>query len=260
MPANDKPVPGDDTARAASEFATTHWSTILTARGDSAAAAAALERLCRTYHYPLYVYARRKGLRHHDAQDLTQEFFSRLLQGNLIQKADPGMGRFRNYVLCAFERLRVSEWRASTREKRGGGSLPLSLDEPQYERRFQLVAGTVVDPDSEFDRHVAEETLAAVMAVLAQDRPLVFQKLKGFLISEGQAEQYAKIGAELGMSRQAVSMAVCRLRKRYRELFREAVAKTVSHPEEIDDEVRVMFEAVIALQGGSATRDNSTPP
>src|SRR5215475_11749872 len=120
-------------------FATTHWSVVVEAgQNDSPKASQAMAQLCQTYWYPLYAYVRRKGYQAPDAQDLTQEFFARLLAGNYVAGADPRRGKFRSYLLGTLEYFLAGEWRRAHAEKRGGGRAAFSLDEVDAENRYLL--------------------------------------------------------------------------------------------------------------------------
>jgi hypothetical protein len=139
--------------RPAPVFATTHWSVVLTAAGnDTTRALAALERLCRTYWYPLYAYGRRRGHTAHDAQDLTQAFFARLLEHQSLSSANPCLGRFRSFMLTAMNRFITSEWKKEMAQKRGGGLMAFSLDWAAAERRFDLDPATHASPDKIFEK------------------------------------------------------------------------------------------------------------
>src|SRR6059036_989566 len=146
------PAPTD----AARQFATTHWSVVLTAgAGSSSVAQAALETLCRTYWYPLYAYIRRQGHSPHDAQDLTQEFFARLLQKDYLQAAGRDKGRFRTFLIVALKRFLANEWDRARAQKRGGGQVLLSLDTENAEARYQTEPAADLSADRIFERRWA---------------------------------------------------------------------------------------------------------
>ena len=132
-------------------------------RGGSTRAGLALARLCQTYWYPLYAYARRRGYRPHDAQDLTQEFFSRLLDGRLLARADPHRGRFRSFLLAAMNHFLANEWEKARARKRGGGLQPLSLDLAAAEERYDLEPADDATPDKAFDKQWALRLLEEVL-------------------------------------------------------------------------------------------------
>jgi RNA polymerase sigma factor (sigma-70 family) len=231
-------------------FASTHWTIVLAAADESSpAAAAALEKLCRTYWYPLYAYSRRRGYGPEDAQDLTQEFFSRLLQNNLLGVADRSKGRFRSFLLGCLEHFLAKEWRRANRQKRGGGVALLSLDAEHGEDRFRLESADPVSADKLYDRRWAITVIETALAALREEyqssgKTALYQELKGLLSGEAVGKSYAEIACRLAMTEGAVKVAVHRLRQRYGELLRAEVANTVTREGEIDDEVRFLFSAL----------------
>ena len=233
-----------------SEFASTRWSLVIAAgRRSSPEAAGALESLCRTYWFPLYAYVRRRVPDRHEAQDLTQEFFSRLLELNHFAVADPERGRFRAFLLTALKHFLTNEWEKSRALKRGGGRAPLSLDFDSGESRLSLEPANDQTPERLFDRQWAITLLDQVLIRLQTERDAAgkgrqFETLKQFLTGGREEASYANVAAELGMSAGAVKVAAHRLRQRYRELLRAEVAQTVAAPEEVDDEIRRLFEAL----------------
>jgi len=230
-------------------FNTTHWSVVLAAsEAASPAAQQALEQLCRTYWYPLYAYARRQGHPPEDAQDLTQAFFARFLEKNYVRLADRQRGRFRSFLLIALKRFLVEEWKRAGRQKRGGLESFVSLDDPQAEFRYAAEPGNEESPDVLFAKRWAatllEQTLGKLRAEFAgTGKPQLFEKMKRIVWGE-QEESYAKSGEELGMSEAALKVAVHRFRRRYGELLRAEVARTVSTPAEIEEELRYLISAL----------------
>ena len=228
-------------------FATTHWSVVLQAGElDSPNTSEALAQLCRTYWYPLYAYVRRKGYPAHDAQDLTQEFFARLLARNYLGGVERRKGKFRSFLLGAFEHFLAKEWRRAHAQKRGGGQVPFSLDEVDAENRYLLEPAHDLSPEKIFDRRWATTVLGDAMAELrkeywARNQKELFAKLEGLLSGDGAPASYAEIAESLGMNEGALKVAVHRLRKRYGELIRSQIAQTVATPEEIDEELRYLF-------------------
>jgi RNA polymerase sigma-70 factor (ECF subfamily) len=228
----------------AAVFATTHWSVVLAAGQSSGTGAqAALERLCRTYWFPLYVFARRQGNSPEDAQDLTQDFFCRLLEKNYLAKADPERGKFRTFLLRSLKHFLVNEWKRAGRLKRGGGVEFLSIDTKEAEDRYAAEAPDEFNPDAEYEKRWAVTLIEQVLTSLreefdAADKARLFEELKGFIWGEKSAATYAEIAGELNVSEGMVKVAVHRLRQRFRELLRAEVAHTVSRPEDIDGELR----------------------
>jgi RNA polymerase sigma-70 factor (ECF subfamily) len=228
-------------------FATTHWSVVLQAvQADSPRAPEALAQLCRTYWYPLYAYVRRKGYPPHDAQDLTQEFFARLLAKNYLTTADRRKGKFRSFLLGTFEHFLAKEWRRGHTQKRGGGCVPFSLDAVDAEKRYLLEPADEMTPERIFDWRWAETLLSRAMARLREEcqadgKALLFAKVEPLLSGSDASESYAEIRASLDMGQSAMKMAVHRLRRRYGELVRAEIAETVSSPEAVDEELRHLF-------------------
>jgi DNA-directed RNA polymerase specialized sigma24 family protein len=238
--------PNSEAGRAV--FATTHWSVVVEAgQEDSPKASQAMAHLCETYWYPLYAYVRRKGYAAPDAQDLTQEFFARLLARNYVAGADRQKGKFRSFLLGAFEHFLAREWRHAHAEKRGAGRAILSLDAVDAENRYLLEpAAEELTAESLFDRRWADTVLSQAMARLRDEcegegKALLFEKVEPQLSGEGEAAPYAEIGASLNMSESAFKMAVHRLRRRYGELVRAEIAQTAATPETAADELRYLL-------------------
>lgn len=231
-------------------FATTHWSVVLAARDTSSPAAdLALAELCRIYWYPLYAFIRRKGHRPHDAQDLTQAFFARLLEKNYVAQADRERGRFRTYLLAALTHFLADEWDKSKRLKRGGGREIMSFDAASAEERYRLEPVDQLDAAKLYERRWVTTLFDQVLARLEQEfrdtgKGALFSSLKSSLIGEDSALSYVQIGTQLGMSEDAVKQAVHRMRRRYRELFREEIAQTVAGPDEVEDELNHIFSVL----------------
>ena len=230
-------------------FATTHWSVVLAAGSrDTPQSAAALERLCRTYWYPLYAYVRRRGYSPEDAQDMIQGFFAHLLAGDFLRGVGPEKGRFRSFLLACLKHFLADQWAKSQTAKRGGEA-PLLFDLEQAEARYQLEARGEAYPENLYERRWALDLLDRVLDRLRQEavasgREVVFDRLQGCLLGERPNETYAQLGAKLGLSETAVKVTVHRLRQRYRELLREEIAHTVTSPDEFEDELRYLFEVV----------------
>lgn len=229
---------------APSLFVTTHWSVVLAAKDKSSPdSAAALEALCRAYWYPLYAFVRRQGQAPCDAQDLTQEFFARLLAKDYLASAAREKGRFRTFLRVALKRFLANEWDRAHRLKRGGGQPPLPLDTALAENRYQAERGDGLPADRLYERRWAMALLEQTLGRLRNEhasagKTAEFDLLKGVLMAERGAIDYGALGAELGISAGAARVAVHRLRKRFRELFRAAVADTVSEPDEVESELR----------------------
>lgn len=232
-------------------FVTTHWSVVLTARRtDTTRAQAALALLCQAYWYPLYAYVRRRGYDAHDAQDLTQEFFARLLAHDWLAQADRERGRFRSFLLAALSHFLANEWDRARAQKRGGAVeiVPLQLD--SAETRYGQEPADPLTPEQCYERRWVLALLDEVLNALrkehvAADTEEMFDALKPCLVGDRQAQPYAALAAKLGMTEGAVKVAVHRLRQRYRQLLREEIANTVATPEEVNEEMHHLF-AVLA--------------
>ena len=231
-------------------FATTHWSVVLSTQDkDSPRSAEALETLCRAYWYPLYAYVRRQGQQPHDAQDLTQSFFARLLEKDYLQSAVREKGKFRTFLLVALKRFLANEWDRARAQKRGGGQVHVPLDTELAEQRYQVEPTEGITADKVYERRWALTLLDQTMARLRQEfteagKANEFAQFKVFLTAEKGAIGYADIAAKTGMNEGAVRVAAHRLRRRFRELFREEIAHTVARPEDIDEEVRHLLDAL----------------
>jgi len=234
----------------AREFCTTHWSAVLRAAGETSPEAdRALDDLCRTYWYPLYAYVRRQGRSAEDAQDLTQEFFARLLERNAVRLADRERGRFRTFLLSSLKNFLINEWEKARAAKRGGGGVAFSLDEQDADGRYVMEPVDGLTPERIFEKRWAATLLANVLArlrqeYLAHDKGLLFDSLKPYVCGDTITEGYEEIAGRLGMSAGAVRVAMHRLRDMYRELLRAEVARTVESPVDIDEELRHLVAAL----------------
>jgi RNA polymerase sigma-70 factor (ECF subfamily) len=229
-------------------FATTQWSLVLNAgRGEDTQANDSLARLCQTYWLPIYAYVRRRTRDPSTAQDLTQDFFARLLEKNLLAAAVPERGRFRSFLLVSLKHFLINQHQREQAQKRGGGKQVLALDWDAGESRLSLEPIDHRDPDQLFERQwaltVLEQTLSRLRAEWG-DRPLPFDLLQPFLIGDAGEQTYAELSAQLGMTAGAARQTVSRMRKRYRELLREEVAATLDSHEDMDEELQRLFGAL----------------
>jgi RNA polymerase sigma-70 factor (ECF subfamily) len=231
-------------------FSTTHWSEVLEAgRENSTEAAAALERLCSAYWYPLYAYVRRLGHTPQDAQDLVQDFFARLIEHNYLQLADRNRGRFRTFLLTSLQRFLVNEWKKLRARKRGGGAPVVSWDEEQTENRYLAERTEADTPELLFERRWALALLNQVLARLQAEfveagKLQQWDQLKVLLWGEKTARPYAEVAVQMGLTQGALKVAVHRLKKRYRQLLRAEVARTVVSPAEVDEELRHLISVI----------------
>jgi RNA polymerase sigma-70 factor (ECF subfamily) len=233
------------------QFATTHWSMVVSAgAGRSSEAGRALATLCEHYWFPLYAFVRRAGYSAEDAQDLTQEFFARLLARNFLAVADPQRGKFRSFLLGAMKHFLAKEKRRQGALKRGGGQPVLSLDFGAGEDRYKLIEPVDnLTPERLYEKRWALALLDLVLNRLreefqAEGKLESFDRLKQFLAAGAEKPAYLIIAEELGMSEGAVKVAVHRLRRRYRKLLKEEIARTVADPKTLDDELGELLAAL----------------
>jgi len=231
-------------------FATTHWSVVQSAgRPDTSRSAAALEKLCRIYWYPLYAYARRRGQSPADAQDSTQAFFARLLERNWVGDARRERGRFRTFLLTAMSRFLADEWDKVRAQKRGGGRLLVPLQLDTAETRYGQEPADHRTPEQAFDRRWAIALLDTVLRRLREEheaagRGELFAGLHGCLVGGRESQPYAELAAQMNLTEGAVKVAVYRLRKRYRELLRLEIAQTLTADDAVEDELRHLFKVL----------------
>jgi RNA polymerase sigma-70 factor (ECF subfamily) len=235
----------------AASFATTHWTLVLAARrgGHAPEARAALTALCQSYWFPLYAFIRRQGHAADEAQDLTQEFFARLLEKDFLDAVDREKGRFRSFLLAACKHFLANERDRARARKRGGGRRPLPLDLRDAEARFGHEPAHTLTAEKLFDRRWALTLLDEVLARLRQEyagkgKAELFEVLRPYLVGDPDTAPYAGTAGQLGLSKGAVKVAVHRLRQRYREVLREEIARTLDDPEQVDEEIRELFAAL----------------
>jgi len=225
-------------------FPDTHWSVVLAARqADSPQANAALEALCRAYWPPLYAFIRRRGHGPEDARDLTQGFFARFLERNALSTTSPEKGRFRTFLLAMLKHFLTNEWHREQCQKRGGGQTAIFLDAEPIEARYQNELMETATPESVFERHWAFAVLDQTMSRLREEYANIgkgdlFDLLKETLSGQKRATPRAELAIRFGISVGAVDVAVHRLRRRYGELLREAIARTVGQTGEVEEEIR----------------------
>jgi len=226
------------------QFPTTRW-TLVVAAGDphEKGARSALVSLCENYWYPLYAYLRRRGYPADQAQDLTQGFFIRMLEGRYLDRADPEKGRFRSFLLSSLKFFVADEEDRDRAHKRGGGAL-VPLEFSSGEERYRREPAHDETPERIFERRWALSVLDRVVEKLRNEfvqhgRPEHFERLKVFLLGQSDAP-YAALAREMNTSEGALKVAIHRLRKRYRELFRQEIADTVADPAEVESELRYL--------------------
>lgn len=230
-------------------FLTTHWSVVLAAQQGDAAAAAALEQLCRAYWPPLYAYIRRDGCDATEAQDLTQEFFARLLARGYLQRLRQPEGKFRSFLLAYLKNFLSEQRRRARAQKRGGDCVFVPLDASSGETGYLLEPVDELTPDQVFDRRWAQAILQTALDRLraefaTRDQTVLFERLQDYQPRQAGGPSYAQLGEELGLTEAAIKSAVQRMRQRHRELLREEIAQTVTRPDQIEGELR-HFRAVL---------------
>lgn len=233
------------------EFVTTHWSLVGAVQPGQAGqtrAREALEQLCRAYWYPLYAFVRSRGYSAADAQDLTQAFFTRILETDGLASADRKQGRFRSYLLGAMKHFLANEWHRAQTQKRGGRVQIIEWDALDPEARYTGASDRADNPEHLFDREWALETIAAALQALREEmektgKSRQFDALKECLTGRDELPR-KELAAQLDMSESAVKVAVHRMRQRYRMLLRAVIAETVSSEADLDDEIRCLVEVL----------------
>jgi RNA polymerase sigma factor (sigma-70 family) len=237
------------TQSGAAAFTTTHWSVVLAAQGESTEADAALEKLCRTYWWPLYGFVRREGYKPEEAQDLTQAFFARLLERRDLETVRQERGRLRSYLLASLKNFLSKARDRELAIKRGEGRPLVSLEDLLARERADQEPAHKLSADRIYERRWALTLLEQVLARLgaeyeAAGKLPLFDRLKELLAGESGQPSQAKIAEELQMTENAVKQAFHRLRYRYRQLLHEEIAHTVAVPDDVEDELR-HFMAVL---------------
>jgi DNA-directed RNA polymerase specialized sigma24 family protein len=250
--------PNESVANAgAGQFRTTHWSVVLlSARSKLPGSQSALADLCQLYWYPLYGFVRRRGYSAEDAQDLTQGFFLDLLERKSFKKADRERGRFRTFLLVSLQNYLVSAFERANRIKRGGQIEFVALDLEAGEERYLGEPAGTLTAESVFDARWAMTLLAHARKRLrdeyvSQGKQAIVDTLRPFLdpVNSQRLPSYEEIVTELQVSLAGARTLVHRFKKRYSEILREEVARTVSGPEEVDEEIHALCEALIVSEG-----------
>jgi RNA polymerase sigma-70 factor (ECF subfamily) len=240
----------------AASFHTTRWTIVLrAAQSQAPGGQSALAELCRTYWYPLYVFARR-GYSPEDAQDFTQGFFLHLLEHRALADVHRLKGKFRSFLLASFQNHLSDQLKHARRLKRGGDKVFVELDAEEAEQRYCLEAVEGLTAEKLFDARWAVTLLAEVLNRLRQEyategKTSVFEALNVFLdpVNSGAPPSYEEVANQLQVSTGAVKTLIHRLRKRYTALLREEVGRTVSDPAEVDEEIHALCDALIASEG-----------
>src|SRR5437868_14937006 len=232
-------------------FTTTQWSVVREAQGESPAAQAALEKLCRTYWRPIYSFVRRQGVAPADAEDLTQGFFASLLEHRNLDAVRKEQGRLRSYLLGALKYFLADEQRRAMAIKRGKGQRLIPLEELRSENRVEMEPADPVTAEMIYERRWALTVLEQVLDRLKNEyrtagNAALFDSLKQLLPDEPGSPSQAEIAAHLGMTENALRQAFYRFRQRYQSLLREEIAHTVATPGDIEDELRHLIAVVEA--------------
>jgi RNA polymerase sigma-70 factor (ECF subfamily) len=233
-----------------STFETTQWSRVLAAgQVANGGGQKALAELCAIYWYPLYALLRRRGHKAEKARDLTQGFFTVLLEKQYLAAADPARGRFRSFLRTALERFVANEHEHAQAKKRGGGKLTLQLDFDDGERRYQHEPLDRWTPERIFERQWALTLLDRTLAELRQQHDAAgkirqFEAFKVYLTGDAGAPSVRQAAEQLAISEGAAKVAIHRVRQKYRDLLRAEIAQTVADGQEIDDELRVLLAAL----------------
>ena len=230
-------------------FPNTRWSVVLAAtRTPSPESAAALEIICQAYWYPLYAYVRRCGKSPHDAQDWTQAFFCRLLEKRWLDSADREKGRLRSFLIVALKKFMSNEWDRASTQRRGGGQAHAQFDTAFAESRFAADSHSLA-PDETFDRQWALTLISLTTSRLraefmAAGKPGDYDALKTCLLADRGAIDYAGMAKQLSVNEGAARVAVHRLRKRFREIYREEISQTLAEGADLDAELRHLAAAL----------------
>jgi RNA polymerase sigma factor (sigma-70 family) len=255
VPAEDQVTPltevGGSTQSGGVAFATTHWSVVLEAQGESPAAQEALEKLCRVYWRPIYAFVRRQGVGAEEAKDVTQGFFAQLLERRSLSAVRKEKGRLRSYLLGALKYFLADEQRRAMAIKRGSGLRPISLEELRADERIEMEPADPVTAEMIYERRWALTVLEQVLGRLKNEyrtagNAALFDSLKELLPDEPGSPSQAEIAARLGMTENAVRQAFYRFRQRYQSLLREEIAHTVATPADIEDELRHLIAVLEA--------------
>lgn len=229
-------------------FPNTRWSVVIAARQTTPESAAALETICRDYWYPLYAFVRRSGKSAHDAQDLTQEFFRRLLEKRWLDSADREKGRLRTFLIVALKKFMANEWDRASAQRRGGGRTHAQIDTTFAESR--LAADTnALPPDEAFDRQWALTLINLTLNRLRGEfatagKAADYDALKSCLLADRGAIDYATVAGQLGVNEGAARVTVHRLRKRFREIYREEISQTLAGDADLETELRHLAAAL----------------
>lgn len=247
LPAVINCVPNLMAGASTSGFHTTSWTLVQAAAVDPTAdSRRALAALCQTYWRPVYAFIRRNGYDRDESEDLSQGFFSLLLEKNYLLDANQERGRFRSFLLTSVKHFLANEWDRAHARKRGGGQVAVSIDQMDAERWYAPAAVESTTPESLFERRWAISLLEHVMVKLraeftSKGKADQFDKLSMFLNMDSDGARYEEVAGQMGLSAGALRIAVHRMRRKYARLLRAEIAETVSTPEQLEDELRFLL-------------------
>jgi len=209
----------------------------------------AMEELCATYWFPLYTYVRRQGWSPQDAEDLTQDFFARIVEKETLANVGPEKGKFRTFLLVCLKRFLANEHQRRLAAKRGAGRKPISFDGAEAEQRYGLATGEEDSPELAFERRWAMAVLERAIGRLAAEfatrgKEKLFNHIKVYLAADQAAPPYAKMAEQMGVTEAAVKVAVHRLRGRYRTLVEEEIAATLEDPAQVNEEIEYLMHVL----------------
>jgi RNA polymerase sigma factor (sigma-70 family) len=234
----------------ADRFMTTRWSIVLgAAEHQSAENPRAMEELCQAYWFPLYAFVRRQGWSPQDAEDLTQDFFARVLEKDTLANVGPEKGKFRTFLLVSLKRFLNNEYEKRKAVKRGGGRKAIALDQAEAENRYALAASEKGSPEQVFERRWALAVLERSLKTLADEfaargKEKLFNQLKEYLAADRAAPTYAQLAQTIGGTEAAARVAVHRLRARYRVLVEEEIIATLNDPNQLPQEIEHLMDAL----------------
>ena len=238
---------GEERGNGSANFNTTHWTIVLACGdgSDSARAQEALASLFQTYWYPLYAFVRRRGYSEHDAEDLVQAFCLHLQEKHAVAKADPHRGKFRTFLLSSLQNFLANESERARAQKRGGGRELIRLDAEEADERYQLEPAHFDTPEAIFEKRWAyallEQTVSGMRAdFITRGKKRLFDGLSSFLTSDLRETTYQTAADQLGLPLSAVKTTVHRMRRDYRARLLEEIGRTVSSPDEVDEEFRYL--------------------
>jgi len=242
---------GGNANHGAVAFATTHWSVVLEAQGESPAAQEALEKLCRTYWRPIYGFVRRQGSKPEEAEDLTQGFFALILERKDLNIVRKEKGRLRSYLLTSVKHFLADESRHAMAVKRGKGQRLIPLDDIRERERVDVERSDRLTADQIYECRWAFTVLEEVMARLRDEyrsagNVRFFDQMKKMLMDEPSRLSQAQVASEFDMTENAVKQAFYRFRQRYQTILREEISHTVAMPSDIEDELRHLIAVVRA--------------